>query len=187
MAENVPERSSEFLLYQTEDGITHVQARFSGETVWLSINQMAELFQRDKSVISRHIKNVFDEGELPCNEATVAKFATVQREGSREITRGLEYYNLDVIISVGYRVKSHRGVQFRIWATQRLREYIIKGFSLDDERLKSVGGGNYFDELLARIRAFVHLRRSSGARCWTYMPPVLTTTRRPIFPVGSSQ
>jgi len=152
MTENVPARSSEFLLYQTDDGATRVQARFTGETVWLSINQMAELFQRDKSVISRHIKKVFDEGELSCNEATVAKFATVQREGSREITREVEYYNLDVIISVGYRVKSHRGVQFRIWATQRLREYIIKGFTLDDERLKSAGGGNYFDELLERIR-----------------------------------
>ncbi len=112
---------------------------------------MAELFQRDKSVISRHIRNVFDEGELS-RAATVAKSATVQREGSREVSREIEYFNLDVIISVGYRVKSHRGTQFRIWATQRLREYIVKGFTLDDERLKRSGGGNYFDELLARIR-----------------------------------
>lgn len=172
MTENVPARSSEFLLYQAEDGATRVQARFTGETVWLSINQMSELFQRDKSVISRHIKNVFEEGELPCNEATVAKFATVQREGSREITREVEYYNLDVIISVGYRVKSHRGVQFRIWATQRLREYIIKGFTLDDERLKSAGGGNYFDELLARIRDI----RSSEKVFWRKVLDIYATS-----------
>ena len=144
-------REAEFLLYQTEDGRTRVEVRFGGETAWLSLTQMADLFQRDKSVISRHIKNVFEEGELT-REATVAEFATVQREGDREVTRQVEYYNLDVIISVGYRVKSHRGTQFRIWATQRLREYIVKGFTLDDERLKRAGGGNYFDELLARIR-----------------------------------
>ncbi len=122
-----------------------------GETVWLSLNQMAELFKRDKSVISRHIKNVFEEGELK-PEATVAKFATVQTEGAKQVARDIEFYNLDVIISVGYRVKSHRGTQFRIWATQRLREYIVKGFALDDERLKRAGGGNYFEELLDRIR-----------------------------------
>jgi len=136
-------REAEFLLYQAEDGRTRVEVRFEGDTAWLSLGQMAELFQRDKSVISRHVKNVFDEGELD-RKATVAESATVQRE--------VEYFNLDVIISVGYRVKSHRGTQFRIWATQRLREYIVKGFSLDDERLKRGGGGNYFDELLARIR-----------------------------------
>jgi len=144
-------REAEFLLYQSEDGRTRVEVRFVGETAWLSLGQMAELFQRDKSVISRHVKNVFDEGELS-PEATVAKSATVQREGNREVAREVEYYNLDVIISVGYRVKSHRGTQFRIWATQRLREYIVKGFTLDDERLKRSGAGNYFDELLARIR-----------------------------------
>jgi hypothetical protein len=121
------------------------------ETVWLTLNQMADLFQRDKSVISRHIRNVFEEGELP-RERTVAKFATVQQESDREVSREVEYFNLDVIISIGYRVKSLRGTQFRIWATQRLREYIVKGFALDDERLKQVGGGGYFDELLARIR-----------------------------------
>src|SRR5687767_12440297 len=100
---------------------------------------MAELFQRDKSVVSKHIKNVFDEGELKA-EGTVAKFATVQTEGGREVSREIEYFNLDVIISVGYRVKSHRGTQFRIWATQRLREYLVKGFTLDDQRLKAAGG-----------------------------------------------
>lgn len=143
--------SSQVILYQTDDQQTHLEVRFSGETVWLTLNQMAELFQRDKSVISRHIRNVFEEGELP-RERTVANFATVQLEGNREVSREVEYFNLDVIISVGYRVKSLRGTQFRIWATQRLREYIVKGFTMDDERLKQVGGGGYFDELLARIR-----------------------------------
>ena len=142
---------SQFLLYQTEDGRTRIEVQFRGETVWLSLNQMSELFQRDKSVISKHIRNVFDEGELT-PEATVAKYATVQTEGSRQVSRDIEYYNLDVIISVGYRVKSHRGTQFRIWATQQLKEFIIKGFALDDQRLKNAGGGNYFQELLARIR-----------------------------------
>lgn len=163
---------SEFLLYQTEDGRTRVEVRFAGDTVWLSIGQMAELFQRDKSVISRHIKNVFDEGELHV-EATVAKFASVQREELREVTREIEYFNLDVIISVGYRVKSHRGTQFRIWATQRLREYIIKkGFTLDDERLKRAGGGNYFDELLARIRDI----RSSEKVFWRKVLDIYATS-----------
>jgi hypothetical protein len=111
---------AEVLLYQTNDGHTRVEVRFDGETAWLSLGQLAELFQRDKSVVSRHIKNVFDEGELR-REAVVAEFATVQREGDREVMRDVEYFNLDVIISVGYRVKSHRGTQFRIWATQRLR------------------------------------------------------------------
>ena len=144
-------KNSEFLIYQTEDGQTKVDVRMENETVWLSLNQMAELFQRDKSVISKHIKNVFDEGELSKN-LTVASFATVQSEGTREVAREIVYYNLDVIISVGYRVKSHRGTQFRIWATQRLKEYIIKGFTMNDELLKKAGGGNYFDELLQRIR-----------------------------------
>ena len=136
------------ILYQTEDGRTRVECRFQGETVWLSLNQMTELFQRDKSVVSRHIANVFDEGELNA-ESVVANFATTAADGK---TYQVDHYNLDVIISVGYRVKSHRGTQFRIWATQRLREYIVKGFTLDDERLKRGGAGNYFEELLARIR-----------------------------------
>jgi hypothetical protein len=142
---------SQLLLYQTEDGHTRIEVQFKGETVWLSLNQMADLFQRDKSVISKHIRNVFEEGELT-PDSTVAKFATVQTEGNRSVTREIEFYNLDVIISVGYRVKSHRGTQFRVWATQQLKEYIIKGFALDDQRLKNAGGGNYFKELLARIR-----------------------------------
>lgn len=142
---------SQLLLYQTEDGHTRIEVQFKGETVWLSLNQMADLFQRDKSVISKHIRNVFDEGELG-SDSTVAKFETVQTEGNRSVSREIEFYNLDVIISVGYRVKSHRGTQFRIWATQHLKEFIIKGFALDDQRLKNAGGGNYFKELLARIR-----------------------------------
>ena len=151
---NEPKPDSDLILYQTEDGRTRLQVRLDGETVWLSLNQMADLFQRDKSVISRHIRNVFEEGEL-LPAATVAKSATVQTEGGKQVTREIEFYNLDVIISVGYRVKSLRGTQFRIWATQRLREYIVKGFTMDDERLKNPPGKghvDYFDELLERIR-----------------------------------
>lgn len=141
----------EIIIYQTEDGLTKINVNMQGETVWLSLDQMADLFQRDKSTISRHIKNVFEEREL-VRDSTVAKFATVQNEGNRQVERVIEYYNLDVIISVGYRVKSQRGVQFRIWATERLKEYMIKGFTMDDERLKGNGGGNYWKELLDRIR-----------------------------------
>jgi hypothetical protein len=142
---------SQILPYQTEDGRTRIEFQVKRNIVWLSLNQMAGLFQRHKSVVSKHIRNVFKEDELS-PDSTVAKFATVQKEGSREVSREIEFFNLDVIISVGYRVKSHRGTQFRIWATQQLREYIIKGFTLDDQRLKNAGGGNYFKELLARIR-----------------------------------
>lgn len=139
------------LIYQSEDGKIKIDVRFEGETAWLSLEQMSMLFGRDKSTISRHIKNVFEEGELNLN-STVANFATVQMEGSRTIERNIDYYNLDVIISVGYRVKSQQGTQFRIWATQRLREYIIKGFALNDERFKTGSSYNYFKELLGRIR-----------------------------------
>ncbi len=135
------------VIFKTEDGKISVDARFSQETVWLSIDQMSELFERDKSTISRHIKNVFDEGELE-RAAVVADFATTAADGKNyQVT----YYNLDVIISVGYRVKSLRGTQFRIWATKRLHEFIVKGFTLDDERLKQ-GSGRYFKELLQRAR-----------------------------------
>ncbi|WP_314284366.1 virulence RhuM family protein [Prevotella pallens] len=139
------------LIYQSVDGKIKIDVRFEKETVWLSLDQMAALFGREKSTISRHIKNVFEEGELSL-EATVANFATVQIEGKREVVRNIDYYNLDVIISVGYRVKSQQGTQFRIWATQRLREYIIKGFALNDERFKTGSSYNYFKELLNRIR-----------------------------------
>ena len=138
----------EILIYQTEDGLTKIDVNIHDETVWLSIDQTAELFQRDKSTISRHIKNVFQDGELVRN-SVVANFATTASDGK---TYQVDYYNLDVIISVGYRVKSQRGVQFRIWATSILKEYIKKGFAMDDNRLKELGGGGYFKELLERIR-----------------------------------
>lgn len=145
------QNNGNIILYQTEDGKSRIEVTLCNDTVWLTADQMAELFQRNKSTISRHIKNVFEDEELN-PDSTVAFFATVQNEGSRTVERNLAYYNLDMIISVGYRVKSHRGVQFRIWATQILREYLVKGFAMNDDLLKRAGGGNYFDELLSRIR-----------------------------------
>jgi hypothetical protein len=139
---------SELVLYQTEDGRTRVDVRLENETVWLSQAQMAELFESSIPNVSIHLRNVFKEGELR-QDSVVKEFLTTAADGKNYLTR---FYNLDVIISVGYRVKSLRGTQFRIWATQRLREYIVKGFAMDDERLKQAGGGGYFDELLARIR-----------------------------------
>ena len=139
------------ILYQTPDGESKIEVRLENDTVWLSADQMAELFQRNKSTISRHVKNVLEDGELE-EASTVAFFATVQNEGDRKVERKIAFYNLDMIISVGYRVHSHRGVQFRIWATKVLKEYIVKGFAMNDDLLKRAGGGNYFDELLARIR-----------------------------------
>ena len=141
----------QFLLYQTPDGVSKIEVKLQDDTVWLSLDQMAELFQRNKSTISRHIKNVLEEGELLA-DSTIANFAIVQNEGKRHVERQITYYNLDMIISVGYRVHSYRGVQFRIWATKVLKDYIVKGFALNDDLLKRAGGGNYFDELLARIR-----------------------------------
>ena len=146
--DNKIENPGDIIIYQTEDGLTKINVNIQGETVWLSLDLMAELFQRDKSTISRHIKNIFNEGELS-PDSVVANFATTAADGK---TYQVDYYNLDVIISVGYRVKSVRGTQFRIWATQRLKEYMIKGFTMDDERLKGNGGGNYWKELLDRIR-----------------------------------
>lgn len=140
--------NSEIIMYKTEDGLTKIETNFDGDTVWLSIDQMAELFQRDKSTISRHIKNIFTEGELERN-SVVANFATTAAD---EKTYQVDYYNLDVIISVGYRVKSLRGTQFRIWANNVLKEYLKKGFAMNDDLLKNAGGGNYFQELLERIR-----------------------------------
>lgn len=137
----------EIIIYQTDDGLTKINVNMQEETVWLSLDQMAELFQRDKSTISRHIKKIFEEGELQRN-SVVANFATTAADGK---VYNVDYYNLDVIISVGYRVKSQRGVQFRIWATNVLKEYMIKGFAMDDERLKGNAGGNYWKELLDRI------------------------------------
>lgn len=148
-----PDDNAEFLLYQTEDSQTRVQVRVLDETVWLTQLQMAELFQTTKQNISLHISNVYEEGELKPGP-TVKEYLTVQQEGTRGVERKIAYYNLDVIISVGYRVRSHRGTQFRQWATKQLRELIIKGFVLDDERLKEGRslGRDYFDELLERIR-----------------------------------
>lgn len=160
--------STEFLLYQTEDGQTRIEVRMQGESVWLNINQMSELFGRDKTVIFKHIKNLFDEGEL-VPDSVIANFAITAADGK---TYQVAHYNLDVIISVGYRVKSHRGTQFRIWATQRLREYLIKGFVMDDERLKENGGGRYFDELLARIRDI----RSSEKVFWRKVLEIYATS-----------
>lgn len=138
-------KKSQMLIYTTEDGLTKIETAFDGDTVWLSKAQMAELFQRDRSVISKHIKNVFEEGELQ-------KAGNVQNLHIANSDKPVEFYNLDVIISVGYRVKSKRGTQFRIWATSILKEYMRKGFALDDERLKNLGGVGYFKELLERIR-----------------------------------
>ncbi len=137
--------NSELIMYQTDDGQTRIDVKMEDETVWLSKAQMAELFQRDRSVISKHIKNVFEEGEL-------ARESNVQNLHIANSDKPVEFFNLDVIISVGYRVKSQRGTQFRIWATKLLKEYMIKGFALNDERLKGNSGGNYWKELLARIK-----------------------------------
>ena len=155
-------------MYTTEDGVTKVEVTFDNDTVWLSLDHIADLFQRNKSTISRHIKNIFLEGELSRN-SVVANFATTGSDGKRY---HVDFYNLDVIISVGYRVKSLRGTQFRIWATNILKEYMIKGFALDDERLKNLGGGNYFDELLARIRDI----RSSEKVFWRKVLEIYATS-----------
>lgn len=159
---------SSIIMYTTEDGLTKIETTFDEDTVWLSLDQMAELFQRDKSTISRHIKNIFQEGELDRN-SVVANFATTATDGK---TYQVDYYNLDVIISVGYRVKSLRGTQFRIWAMEILKEYMKKGFALDDDRLKRLGGGNYFDELLARIRDI----RSSEKVFWRKVLEIYATS-----------
>jgi hypothetical protein len=164
---NFPTKT-EFLLYQTEDGKIRIETRMENETVWLTQAQMCELFDKNKRTISEHIRNIFSEGELR-EEQVVRKFRTTAADGKSYL---VAHYNLDVIISVGYRVKSHRGTQFRIWATQRLREYIIKGFTMDDERLKKAGGGNYFDELLARIRDI----RSSEKVFWRKVLDIYATS-----------
>lgn len=139
------------IIYQTDNGLTKIDVRVENETVWLSQQQMAGLYDTTKQNISLHIKNIFDEGELDEN-STVKEFLTVQKEGNRKIERKVKYYNLDMIISLGYRIKSKIATNFRKWATERLKEYMIKGFTMDDERLKGNGGGNYWKELLARIK-----------------------------------
>lgn len=145
------EQQGEIIIYQSADGKNKLDVKLENETVWLSQSQLVDLYQTSKSNISEHIKNIFNEGELT-KEATVRKFRTVQNEGNRQVSREVDYYNLDMIISLGYRIKSSIATQFRIWATERIKEYIIKGFTIDDERLKQNGGGNYWKELLDRIR-----------------------------------
>ena len=160
--------NSEIILYQTEDGTSKIEVRLEDETVWLSQAQIGELFQKAKATISEHLKNIFEEGELQ-ESSVVRNFRTTASDNKNYDTT---FYNLDVIISVGYRVKSHRGTQFRIWATQRLREYIVKGFTMNDELLKQAGGGNYFDELLARIRDI----RSSEKVFWRKVLDIYATS-----------
>jgi len=142
---------SELVLYTSDDGLTRLDLRVEGETVWLSQLEIAELFQTTKQNVSLHAKNIFEDGELN-PEATVKESLTVQTEGERQVKRRIQLYNLDLILAIGYRVRSPRGTQFRQWATTHLREYLVKGFVMDDERLKNPGGWDYFDELLARIR-----------------------------------
>lgn len=163
--------NTNILIYQTEDGKTKIETRLENETVWLTQAQLCELFQKSKSTISEHIKHIFEEGELE-ELSTVRKFRTVQKEGNKDVEREIDYYNLDVIISVGYRVKSLQGTKFRQWATARLREYIVKGFTMNDELLKQAGGGNYFDELLARIRDI----RSSEKIFWRQVLDIYATS-----------
>lgn len=142
---------SEVVIYRGKDQNIQIEVQFENETVWLSQKQMAELFNKNVMTINEHIKNIYKEHELEEN-STIRKSLIVQKEGNREVSREVLFYNLDVIISVGYRVKSQQGTQFRIWATQRLKEYLVKGFTMNDERLKEIGGGNYWKELLDRIR-----------------------------------
>ncbi len=160
--------NTNILIYQTEDGVTKIETRLQDETVWLTQGQLCELFQKSKATISEHIKHVFEEGELVEN-SVVRKFRTTASDGKEYETN---YYNLDVIISIGYRVKSLQGTKFRQWATQRLKEYIVKGFTMNDELLKQAGGGNYFEELLARIRDI----RSSEKIFWRKVLDIYATS-----------
>ncbi len=174
MPDIVPHKpEGEFLLYQTEDGRTQIQCRLEGETLWLTQQQMAELFQTTPQNITLHLKRIYKDGEQE-ESATCKKYLQVQTEAERRVRRNLKHYNLDAVISVGYRVNSLRGTQFRIWATQRLREYLVKGFVMDDERLKAAGGAgsNYFDELLARIRDI----RSSEKIFWRKVLDIYATS-----------
>jgi len=165
------EPTGEIVLYQTEDGRTRLDCRFVADTLWLSQALMAELFQKDVRTINEHLRNIFEEGELDVGPS-VRKFRIVRQEGSRQVAREIEHYNLSAIIAVGYRVRSPRGTQFRVWATERLREYLVKGFTMDDERLKRAGGGNYFDELLERIRDI----RSSEKVFWRKVLEIYATS-----------
>ena len=169
-----PAPGGTFLLYQTEDGRTRIQCRFEDETIWLTQALIAELFQKDVRTVNEHLVNIFDEGELQ-REATIRKFRIVRAEGRREVSRDVEHYRLEAILAVGYRVRSHRGTQFRQWATARLSEYLVKGFTMDDERLKNPPGKgqkDYFDELLERIRDI----RSSERRFYQKVLDIYATS-----------
>ena len=169
-----PLPNSEIILYQTEDGRTRVQCRFENETLWLSQALIAELFEKDVRTINEHLANIYEEGELR-REATIRKFRIVRLEGRREVTREVEHYHLDAILAVGFRVRSHRGTQFRQWATARLNEYLLKGFTMDDERLKNPPGQgqkDYFDEQLERIRDI----RSSERRFYQKVLDIYATS-----------
>lgn len=162
---------SELIIYQAEDGTTKVSVRLENETVWLTQKQIADLYQTTIPNVNQHLSSIYDEGEL-APEATIKKYLIVQTEGSRQVQRTVDHYNLEAILAVGYRVRSHRGTQFRRWATERLREYVVKGFVMDDERLKQSGGGEYFDELLACIRDI----RSSEKVFWRKVLDIYATS-----------
>jgi len=167
-------KNNQLIIYQTEDGKVKIETHFKNETVWLNQAQIGELFQKSKATISEHIKNIFKDGELK-EELVVRDFRTTTQHGAvKGLTqsKNVKFYNLDVVISVGYRVKSHRGVHFRKWATALIKEYLIKGFAMNDELLKEAGGGNYFDELLARIRDI----RSSEKVFWRKVLDVYATS-----------
>ncbi len=167
-------QNDQLIIYQTEDGEMKIETHFKDETVWLSTDQIADLFQRDRSVITKHIRNIFNEGEL-IEKVVCAKYAHTTKHGAiegRTQTKSKKYYNLDVIISVGYRVKSHIGVHFRKWATELIKEYLKKGFAMNDDLLKEAGGGNYFDELLGRIRDI----RSSEKVFWRKVLDIYATS-----------
>jgi hypothetical protein len=164
-------KSAAFLLYQTEDGHTRVEVRFENETVWLTQAALAELFQSTPQNITQHIASIYEDGELD-EGATCKPYLQVRQEGARSVERNLKHYNLPMILAVGYRVRSHQGTQFRQWSTARLEEYLVKGFTLDDDRLKRAGGGNYFEELLARIRDI----RSSEKVFWRKVLDIYATS-----------
>ncbi len=167
-------QNNPIIIYQTEDGKVKIETHLENETVWLNQVQIAELFQKDRSVIARHIRNIFSDGELE-EKVVCANFAHTSQHGAvlgKTQTKLVKHYNLDVIISIGYRVKSHRGIHFRKWATALIKEYLIKGFAMNDDLLKESGGGNYFDELLARIRDI----RSSEKVFWRKVLDIYATS-----------
>jgi hypothetical protein len=167
-------QNNQLIIYQTQDGKVKIETHFENETVWLNTEHIAELFQRDRSVITKHINNIFKEGELEVKLVSANFALTTQHGAVKGLTqsKNVKHYNLDVVISVGYRVKSHRGVHFRKWATALIKEYLIKGFAINDELLKEAGGGNYFDELLARIRDI----RSSEKVFWRKVLDIYATS-----------